>query len=154
MSGVGPQVSPGSLFCPYVGIDGLHAHVLFALFAEMTDNLGRRPLFLCDLFTNKLTQFNGQVPAILQPALPVVSFYLRLLMVVAALTAIALQFPAERGLGDIYGLTYLFSTLFCWSKTKIVYLCFGVRWLYFFTTQNYLIPGRFRSPFFLFLCCI
>ena len=33
-------------------------------------------------------------------------------MVVAALTAIALQFPAERGLGDIYGLTYLFSAHF------------------------------------------
>ena len=112
MSAVGPQVSPGSLVSPYVGIDGLHAHALLARLAEMTDNPGRRPLFLCDLFTDKLTQYNGQVPVILQPALPVVGFYLRLLMVVAALTAIALQFPAERGLGDIYGLTYLFSALF------------------------------------------
>ena len=112
MAAMGPQVSAGSLIGPYVGIDGLHAHALLALLAEMADNLGRRPLFLCDLLADELTQFYGQVPVILQPALPVVGFYLRLLMVVAALTAIALQFPAERGLGDIYGLTYLFSALF------------------------------------------
>ena len=78
----------------------------------MTDNLGRRPLFPCDLFADKLTQFNDQVPVILKPALPVVSYYLRLLMVPAAMTAITLQFPAKRVLRDIYGLTYLFPALF------------------------------------------
>ncbi|MBD5355538.1 MAG: hypothetical protein HDR88_00805 [Bacteroides sp.] len=86
------------------------------------------------LHADKPTQFNARLPVILQSALPVISFYLRLSTVTVALTAIALQFHAERGLRDIYSLTYLFSALFMLQHN---YLPPGERKIWWLTHRKY-----------------
>jgi len=90
MTAVLPKISAGSPVCPYVGIYGFSAHALLAFLAKMPHYLGRRPLLFGYLFSDKFSQFDSQAAVILQSALSVIGFYLRLFTMVATLTTVAL----------------------------------------------------------------
>jgi len=70
-------------------MDGLYTYAFFAFLAQMADYLRRRPLPLGHLRTDKLAQVYRQISVILQSALPLIDFYLRLLTVVAASATVA-----------------------------------------------------------------